>query len=628
MDKKVSAPPNKPRFVIVVVMLLMLAFVIIAKYAVLMLQPQDAVQPPLPRITADRGNILDRNGRILAMQTRLGNISVWRPQVGNISALAAVLGPALDMGEAEVADRIALSATDFIYIKKQVDRDTLLQIEELQAAGSLPGVGIEPVRGRIYPEGSLAGQIIGFTGDENIGLSGIEYAFDGELQAKEADGPGGIAGNQVVLTIDTSVQYMLEDIAQKALAENQAESVMLMAMDPRTGEILGAATAPAFDPNFFRDSTAEMRMVRPAVWAYEPGSVFKVFSMAAMMDSGDVLPSSTYICNGTYTHVTNRGERIVINCLAAHGPVDPRRIIINSCNAGIAYASDALGRTAFSDSIRKLGFGERTGLGLSGETTGILSNPDRWSDRTKPTIAMGQEIAVSALQMLQAATAIANDGIMVTPRLILQIEDANGANIRRPEAPDPRRVLKPETARELRSYMVDVTSNVGTGWRANVGDLPIAVKTGTAQIQDRETGTYSDTDYIASCMAILPSDNPSMVLYTVIVRPKGPSNLGGRIAAPVIREAADAVIDYMGILRGRNPAVPHSGAIVLPEAPAAPFISDIMPDLRGYSKRQLLPLLLRDDLVISMNGEGYVARQTPLPGSKLAPDTHIYLELE
>jgi cell division protein FtsI (penicillin-binding protein 3) len=119
-----------------------------------------------------------------------------------------------------------------------------------------------------------------------------------------------------------------------------------------------------------------------------------------------------------------------------------------------------------------------------------------------------------------------------------------------------------------------------------------------------------------------------MVLYTVIVRPKGPSNLGGRIAAPVIREAADAIIDYTGILRGRNPAVPHSGTIVLPEAPAAPFISDIMPDLRGYSKRQLLPLLMRDDLVISMDGEGYVARQSPPPGSKIAPDTHIYLELE
>jgi cell division protein FtsI (penicillin-binding protein 3) len=534
------------------------------------------------------------------------------------------------MSEVEIIDKIKLSATDFIYLKKQVDQDTVRKISELVLAGAVDGVGIEPVMGRIYPEGALAGQIIGFTGDENTGLAGIEYAFDEKLRAKEGNTPetsGGISGSQVILTIDATIQYLLEEIARKTLTENQAEAVMLLAMEPRSGEILGAATIPGFDPNYFKESGDQARMIRPAVWAYEPGSVFKVFSLASIMDSEVITPQSTFYCNGVYEHVTNLGERIVIKCLGEHGLVDPRKIITYSCNAGAAYASDTMGKAMFYDGIRKLGFGEKTNSDLPGETAGFLRPPERWSERTKPTIAMGQEIAVSAMQMLQAATAIANDGVMVTPHVVLQIEDGNGKNPQKPNLPAPRRVLKPQTARELRSYMTDVTSSVGTGRRANVGDIPLAVKTGTAQIIDGKTGRYSDTDFIASCIALLPADDPVLVLYIVIIKPKGDSYLGGRIAAPPIREAAEALIDYIGIPRGRNPTAKHTGTIQLP-ASTVPFISDIMPDLTGYSKRQLLPLLLRDDLQINVSGGGYVVKQSPPAGSPIQDGTAIYLELE
>ncbi|MDR3357161.1 MAG: transpeptidase family protein [Spirochaetaceae bacterium] len=622
-------PPHRLRFRGFVVLLLLLTGIVIARYADLMLRP---VRSSAPRVylAADRGQILDRNGRILAMQTRFGNVTVWRPQTGDLNTLAAVLSPVLGLGVTEIIDRIRLSANDFIYLKKQVDHDTVRKIDELAVAGLIDGVNIEPVMGRIYPEGPLASQIIGFTGDENSGLAGIEYAFDSELRAKTPgtpESPGGVAGNNVVLTIDATIQYLLEEIAEKALVENQAEAVMLMAMEPRSGEILGVATRPGFDPNYFKESGEQARMIRPAVWAYEPGSVFKVFSMAAILDAGAISPNTTFYCNGSYEHTTNLGERIVINCLGAHGTVDARRIIIYSCNAGAAYASDEAGKTVFYDGIRKLGFGEKTSSGLPGETAGFLRPPERWSERTKPTIAMGQEIAVSALQMLQAASAVANDGVMVTPRVVLQIEDSNGRNPRKPAVPEARGVLKPQTARELRSYMTDVTSSAGTGYRANVGDIPLAVKTGTAQIIDIRTNRYSDTDFIASCLALLPSDEPALVLYIVIVKPKGASYLGGRIAAPPIREAAEALINYIGIPRGRNPTAKHSGTIRLPPAPV-PLVSGVMPDLSGFSKRQLLPLLLRDDLHINMEGEGYVVRQSPQPGSELGPDTVIYLELD
>jgi cell division protein FtsI (penicillin-binding protein 3) len=628
MGKDRGPPPHKQRFLCVTAILITLVVAITAKYAALMLRPEQNSRPRSV-LTADRGQILDRNGRTLAIQHRIGNVTAWRPQIRDPQTLAATLAPVLSMTETAIIDRINLSPTDFIYLKKQADEDTIRKIDELAGAGLINGVNVEPVMGRIYPEGSLAGQIIGFTGDENSGLAGIEYAFDGELRAKPAvspDAPGGVAGNHVVLTIDAAVQYLLEDIAARTLAENQAESVMLMGMDPRSGEILGSAITPGFDPNLFKQSGEQERMIRPAVWAYEPGSVFKVFSLAAMMDAGAISPQSTFFCDGKYEHTTNLGERIVINCLAAHGTVDTRRIIIESCNAGAAYASDRMVKTEFYEGIRRLGFGERTGSGLPGETAGFLRPPDRWSERTKPTISMGQEIAVSVLQMLQAATAIANDGVMVTPHIVLQIEDADGKNPRKPPLGEPRRVLKPETARNLRSYMTD-TASVGTGYRANIRDIPLAVKTGTAQLIDSGTGRYSDTDFIASCIALLPADEPLLVLYIVIIKPKGSSYLGGRIAAPPIREAAEALVDYIGIPRGRNRTALHSGSVRLP-AISVPFIADVMPDLTGYSKRQIFPLLLRDDLRISMSGDGYVVRQSPPPGSPVGPETAIHLELD
>jgi cell division protein FtsI (penicillin-binding protein 3) len=175
--------------------------------------------------------------------------------------------------------------------------------------------------------------------------------------------------------------------------------------------------------------------------------------------------------------------------------------------------------------------------------------------------------------------------------------------------------------------MEAVTSNIGTGWRANVSDLSLAVKTGTAQITDPATGAYSNSDFIASCMALLPAEDPSLVLYVVIIKPQGESYLGGRIAAPSIRQAAESLVDYLGIPRGRNPQVNHSGTIPLPSE-NIPVLGNTVPNFSGLSKRQLLPFLLRDELTIEMRGDGWVKRQSPAPGTPLGPNTTIILEME
>jgi cell division protein FtsI (penicillin-binding protein 3) len=602
-----------------------LAMGVLIRYAFLMLGNHEGGRSARTAINAGRGPILDRNGRLLALETRLGNITLWKPGMENSAELSAELAPLLELSPEDIRERIDNSQSDFIYLKKQVEDTTLALIEAAIDEEKLKGVGIEPMVGRIYPERNLAAQIIGFTGDENIGLEGIEYAFEDEL-APSAAGGAKRNGNQVFLTIDVNVQYILESIAGQIMRDTSAESVMFMAMDPRNGDILGSASLPGFDPNNFRNSDENSRMDRPALWSYEPGSVFKIFSLSALMDSGAISGNTIFTCDGHYERVTSRGEHITINCLGAHGRVSARDIIVYSCNAGAAYAADRLGAGPFYALIKDFGFGARTGAGNPGETAGLLSPVRLWSDRTKPTIAMGQEMAVSALQMLQAASAVANDGIMTPPRIVSRIVSADGKASRDFSTGESRRVLKAETARAMRSYMMDVTSNIGTGWRANVEDLSLAVKTGTAQIIDPRTGAYSSTDFIASCVALLPAEAPSLILYLVIVKPQG-EILGGRIAAPQIREAAESLINYLGIPRGRNPQITHSGAVSIPSVPY-PVVNETVPDFTGVSKRQLLPLLLRDDLSFQISGDGWVARQSPAPGTPLTSDTVIVLEFE
>ena len=228
--------------------------------------------------------------------------------------------------------------------------------------------------------------------------------------------------------------------------------------------------------------------------------------------------------------------------------------------------------------------------------------------------------------MLQAASAIANDGVLVQPRIVSHIVSSDGRTVTNMDTAAPRRIFSPETARDMRSYMIDVTSDVGTAWRANMADLSLAVKTGTSQMIDPATGRYSDTDFIASIIALLPAENPSLILYLAIVKPRG-EILAGRIAAPPIREAAETLINYLGIPRGRNPQFVHTGAISIPAIPY-PALNETVPDFTGLAKSLLQPLLGRGDLAIQVIGDGWVVRQSPPPGTPLLRDTVIVLELE
>jgi cell division protein FtsI (penicillin-binding protein 3) len=618
------------RFKVIYGILAVCSVLVLGRYGQLMLLPSKPSdqESSSTKQAINRGPILDRNGRILATQEDFAHIGVNPPNFidapDKAQIVATLLSPVLAMSTDELISLMTSPGTSFKYLKKWIDSGALKKVDEISAAhNEMNMVSIERIKRRSYPEKSLASQVLGFVNNDYRGGEGIESTLDSLLA------PGGTnKGNQVILTIDIDVQYILEKIAARILTEHKAESVMFMAMDPRSGEILGAASLPGFDPNNYTSFQPSTWLYKPAVDAYEPGSVFKILSMSALLDSGVITEGTIFNCNGHYERTNGRGEKIVINCLSAHGRVGVREIIQYSCNAGAAYAADYMTNSAFYTRLRDFGFGTQTLVGNPGESNGIFKPVDQWSDRSKPTIAMGQEISVSAMQLLQASTAIANNGELVPLRIIKEIRSLDGTSISLPHVPGPnRQVLKPATAQLMRRYMVDVTSTTGTGWRAFLTDMSMSVKTGTAEITDPNTGAYSKTDYIASCMAMLPSDEPSLVLYLVIVKPRE-GYYGGRIAAPAIGQAASELVDYLGIPRGRNQQINHSGTIAIGKVSALPALEGKMPNLIGYSKRQLIPLVFRDDFTVNISGDGWVRRQNPRAGAPLIPGDMISLELE
>ena len=608
----------KWRFRLVIFILLVTAVLILVRYAYYVARG-DSGLAGLSRKAVERGRILDRNGKTLASQRTLYNVYVSPPEKQKIPELAMELAPIVDMSAEDIYNLINKANGSFL-LKRQISLSAMEMIKDEQKSGGLKGVAMAPVSIRVYPEKNLAAQIIGFTGSDNNGLEGVEYAFNKELSAS----------NDVVLTIDINVQYILEKVANSTLNETHAESVMFLAMDPRNGEMLGSAVLPSFDPNNYRASNNNRYLNLSAREHYEPGSVFKVFSIASLMDSGVISDQSEFICNGVYEKVFSSGEKVRIECAdgRAHGRVRPREIIIHSCNVGAALAADRQNNEMFYQSMLNFGFGKKTGAWVNTETAGLLKETNLWSGRTRQSIAFGQEIAVSALQVMQGASIIANNGMLVPPKLISRFVSADGKTVTpwENESNAMRQVIRPEITRKMLSYMADTATDIGTGWRASIEDLHLAVKTGTSQYRNPLGRGYSETDFIASCIALLPAESPSLILYVVIIKPRG-ETYGGRIAAPAIREAAEQLIDYLGIPRGRNPIVEHPGNINLTEE-LLPSVDTHVPNFYGLAKKTLLPLLLRDDIRVEITGEGWVRRQSPPPGTPIAPGTIIELELE
>ena len=616
---------GKGRLTLVFIVVSIVVLVVVSRYLYLMLilANQDAYDPvKLPRV--ERGPILDRNSKILAITTILNSVSAWIPDIDDAEETARLLARALKLDEGNLVEKLSITM-GFAWIKRKITPTETEKIINLKINGQLAGINLEPEYGRNYPERAFACHLIGYVGIDNTGLDGIEWTFERELSPTIiGGGVEEVYGNQVYLTIDMNTQYFAEKIAHKSLEDNNADSVMILVMHAPTAEVLAYVSLPGFDPNNLSRQVPENMINRPVRTAYEPGSVFKIFTISAFLQLGGITAQDTFYAGGYY-ETPEFGIRI--NDLAAYGEVDAQRILMYSSNVGAAYASETVDNESFYAMLRRFGFGKPVGIPISGETSGILRKPSTWSIRTKPTLAFGQEISVSAIQIMAAATVLANQGLLLKPRFVKKIVSPEGALIKDYHREPVAEVLSAEIANSVLLMMETATHPGGTARRAYIDGVRISGKTGTAQVINPETGSYYEDRHIASFIGIFPTDAPELIVYVVIDNPKGDHYYGSRIAAPVFKELAKKLITLRGIRTDASQVVSHPGRISVPVSTAIE-IDDTVPDLTGTAKRQLLSLYQMKELEIVMIGEGYVVRQNPPPGTPVTKGMKLILEFE
>ena len=603
---------------------------ILFTYGKLSMEPVQSIYQNAP--TVERGSIVDRVGVPLAVQTNFYRMGVSIKNLKNdeeVTQFAQDVAPLLNTTTENILKTLDTKSS-YVFLHRKLDPQTYESLKAITDRKHYNFVSYEKMPGRNYPYKSLASHVIGYMGEDGVGLSGIEFSQQNILSPKineDEELTSNPAGQDIYLTIDANLQYKLEEISHRTMETTQADNMMLIAANSKTGEILSYISLPAADLNEYGQSSATETIDRPANTAYEPGSVFKIFTVGIAYEEQVLSADDTFVCDGMYEKKLNSGETIKIKCLGSHGTLTAKDALKYSCNDVIGQISDRIDTSHFLARIRMLGFGEKTGIELPGETKGSVKDTTNkfWSARSQPTMAIGQEISVSALQMVQAATAIANKGTPVKLTLINKIANKDGsiAYEHKPELKDP--VFSPRTADYVLSCM-ETTAQTGTGARASLGDVNIGVKTGTAQMADKEKGGYSDTDFLSNCIAIFPVEDPEIVLYIVVEKAKG-ETYAGRIVAPVIKEAADVIIDYLGMSRGNAESLEHSGIITISKTPDIK-IGSVVPDFIGKSKKELLPLIGTPNIKLNINGSGWVTSQSPEPGTPVTENMIIELNLE
>lgn len=485
-----------------------------------------------PRVV--RGSITDRNGRLFAIETPYYSCALLLREVEDLGAVAAMLGPLLSMAPQDII-RNAAGNTTYHLVKRRLTVEEHGQVAKLISEQRPKGVLLEKRHGRSYPQHYHGAQLIGFTNTENRGIEGLELAYDHLLSPYPGLGPQITYGHDVALTIDVELQYLLDTQVIAIDREHMGDSVVGIIMGAKSGEILAATTFPWYDPNLYQESETAQRQNRLITAMFEPGSSFKVFSLAAELAAGQADFSEPFFCDGSYEFTMPNGNRATINCVSAHGTVDPRGMLKFSCNGAVAHWALQTDDQAFHATLQAFGFGSTWETGLPGGIAGRLVAPDSWSGRTKATISFGQELGVTALQMAAAATAFATGGDVMQPHIIKEIKRHDGTSVEKSGARVARSdVISPEVARIVLEGMEMATTSGGTATKAAVDGVRVAAKTGTAQMADPSTGSYRSDAFLASTLALVPADDPEYIIYIGVENPTGATIWGSNIAAPAI----------------------------------------------------------------------------------------------
>ncbi|MBT3343921.1 MAG: hypothetical protein HN712_05275 [Gemmatimonadetes bacterium] len=563
------------------------------------------------QLSARRGPILDRHGRELAMDVR--SVSFYcRPELikdpdGVAAHFAHFRGVPVE-NVLELMDK----RRPFAYLLRQADDAQLAAIRNHDFAGVFEQ---EEVR-RFYPYDHLGAQLLGFTGIDNDGREGLELALDYRLAESTGvalsyvDSRGRALadrrhahqparnGASVQLTIDAVMQGILEEELVRAVAETAAESAMGIIADPQTGDLLALASVPVFDANDPGASPAAHRRNRMITDPFEPGSTFKPITLAAVLEEGRTRSGAQVFCeNGAYVLAT--GD--TIRDSSPHGWLTTSQVLQRSSNIGMIKLAGELPRIDFYDYLRRFGFGTRTGIGLPAESSGLLRHAAEWSDRSLETIAIGQEVSVTALQLVQAFGAIANGGVLMTPRVVDEVIVDGDRHVT--PVQKVRRVVSAHTASRLRRMLAGAVTD-GTGKEAAIAGVTVAGKTGTAQRALSDGAGYAEDEYVASFVGFIPAESPRYLCFIVIENPRN-GHYGGLVAAPAFRRTMERVLKLDGSLDGAGVAI---------DASVADGMGLPIPDLRGLVASHARQQATRRGLAVRFEGAGsLVVSQEPSP---------------
>jgi len=515
------------------------------------------------RLNPQRGLIWDRRMREMAVNLEVDSLYAVPSQIEDIDYLSERLSPIISISADKLKRRLLKRRErDFIWLKRKLDPETSHKLSKFKKISGIGYIGLITETRRFYPKDHTASHILGFTDIDDRGIEGIELQYNDYLRGRfkkvvnSRDARGrklsntieeAVAGNNIILTIDETIQYIVEREIEKAVKKWKAKAATAIMMNPFSGEILAMANSPFYDPNHPSRYPAYYRRNRAITDIYEPGSTFKSILASAALEEGIVEVDEEFDVSKGYIVVGGKAVRDVHR----HDVLTFREVIQKSSNVGAVQIGIRLGRERYYEYIKRFGFGEKTGIDLPGEVRGILRRPDNWSGTSIAALSIGQEIGVTPLQILRAYCAIANGGLLMRPYIVSEIISPQGEVIKRVKPRVIRRVISSETAETIRDILKTVVEEGGTGRRAYIKGNLVAGKTGTAQMVDSETGRYSRDRYASSFIGFVPADDPVIALIVVIYEPQG-ARYGGIVAAPVFRRIVEHTLTYLEIPMERN----------------------------------------------------------------------------
>jgi cell division protein FtsI (penicillin-binding protein 3) len=592
------------------------------------------------RVESERGIIFDRNGEKLAVSVMSDSVCADPSKIEDHRGTAAKIAVILNMDRETILKKFS-AAKNFCWLARRITPDQAALVEKLD----LDGVFTIKEPKRFYPNGELAGHLIGFVGLDASGLEGLELRFDEYLKGaperlkwtRDAKGkrlypridPATAKqkeSSNLILTIDSRIQYLVESQLKEAVQSKGAKGGLAIVMDPKTGEILALANEMGFDPNNFSISGAAKGKNKVITDCFDPGSTFKPFLAAAALEEGVHKETDRIYCeNGNYAiadRVIHEAQR------KRHGYLSFAEVIKYSSNIGSVKISERLGKEKFYDYITRFGFGQKTGIDLPGETAGLLRPVQSWTRVDASTIAFGQGISVTGIQLISALSAIANQGVLMKPYIVRGLVDKQGQVIKKFNPVAVRQVISPQTAKRMTALMTNVVGDPdGTGKNARIVNVNVAGKTGTSQKFDFARRAYSSERVRTSFMGFFPAEDPQVAILVILDEPQR-DKWGGVASAPVFKKIAEQILTCFKTHIRNNPIQEEEKInrdVKLKLVAADPAmdrqknernLSDesIMPDFRGLTIRDALRRAKERGIELQIAGNGWAVNQVPAPG--------------